>query len=128
MQNNEYKIKKENKIKNRLILPISVLILIVAILSTIMYAHLTNLDRKIASQEAEISELKKNKLSLEGEVVGIKSSSEIAEEAMYKLGMVYPSDDQIIYIELDNAKESKDVNQNVFLSPVISVLKSYTKD
>lgn len=128
MQNNEYKIKKENKIKNRLILPMSVLILIVAILSTIMYAHLTNLDRKIASQEAEISELKKNKLSLEGEVVGIKSSNEIAEEAMYKLGMVYPSDDQIIYIELDNAKESKDVNQNVFLSPVISVLKSYTKD
>ena len=91
-----------------------------------MYAHLTNLDRKIASQEAEITELKKNKISLEGDMVNIKSSGQIEEEAMYKLGMVYPTDDQIVYIELGDKKETKDVNQNVFLSPVISVLKSYT--
>lgn len=112
--------------RNKLLIPLILLIVVVAILSIIMYAHLTNLDRKIASQEAEITELKKNKISLEGDMVNIKSSGQIEEEAMYKLGMVYPTDDQIVYIELGDKKETKDVNQNVFLSPVISVLKSYT--
>lgn len=126
MEKNQNKTTASKNSRNKLLIPLILLVVVVAILSIIMYAHLTNLDRQIASQELEITELKKNKISLEGDMVNIKSSGQIEEEAMYKLGMVHPTEDQIVYIELGDKKETKDVNQNVFLSPVISVLKSYT--
>lgn len=126
---NKYTIKKKKRAFK--IKPIYLTIIIgvsVVIFSAFLSAQLSSLDKTIIAQEAEINELKKTKQSLEGEVKGIKSSQEIQEEAMYKLGMVYPQENQIVYVDVSKNKINKDVNNNVFLSPIISVLKSFTKN
>lgn len=96
--------------------------------STFWNSQIYSLDEEIIAQEKQIEELKKNKMSLEGKIKGIKSSKEIQEEAMYKLGMVYPEQSQIVYVDISEDEVKKDVNDNVFLSPIISVLKSFTKN
>ena len=93
-----------------------------------MYSQIAGLDREILKQKAEIDELNKTKISLVGEIKAVKSSEQIAEEAMYKLGMVYPSEDQIVYIDSGEEKNLADINYNVFLSPIVSVLRSFTRD
>ncbi len=103
------------------------IVIIIFLAITIILAQITGLDKKISTQESEINELTKTKISLEGEMMGIKSSSKIAEEAQYKLGMVYPKEDQVIYVDIDKENVT-DVNDNVFLSPVISVLRSFSRD
>lgn len=126
---NKYTIKKNKRAFK--IKPIYLTIIIgvsVVIFSAFLSAQLSSLDKTIIAQEAEINELKKTKQSLEGEVKGIKSSQEIQEEAMYKLGMVYPQENQIVYVDVSKNKINKYVNNNVFLSPIISVLKSFTKN
>lgn len=126
---NKVKIKKKKRAFK--IKPIYLTIIIgvsVAIFSAFLNAQLSNLDKTIIAQQSEINELKKTKQSLEGEIKGIKSSKEIQEEAMYKLGMVYPQESQVVYVDVSKNKINKDVNNNVFLSPIISVLKSFTKN
>ncbi|MDO5713734.1 MAG: septum formation initiator family protein [Tissierellia bacterium] len=92
---------------------------------TFHFIQISNLNKEIAYQEQKIEDLKKTKLTFSGTIDGIKGSSTIKSEAKYKLGMVYPQDDQIVYIEVDDEEEDKRVNDNVFLSPVISVLKLF---
>lgn len=119
--------KSQKKLKKSFYLTLLIVMVILSSI-TVIYAHLSNLDKKIITQQNEISELKKTKMSLLGEVKGIKSSSQIQDEAIYKLGMVYPKEDQIVYVDLSKEEKHKDVNNNVFLSPIVSVLKSFTKN
>lgn len=126
------KIKKSDKVfsaskglKRKLIFTLTVFILVLFSV-TYMYVQISTLDKKISQQENQLEELKKTKISLDGEIEGIKNSTDIANEAKYKLGMVYPEDDQIIYIDVENENVKENVKDNVFLSPVISILKSFT--
>ena len=52
----------------------------------------------------------------------IKNSDEIMKKAKFQLGMVYPDNDQVKYIDVKVRNEENDVNENVYLNPVISVL------
>lgn len=128
--NNIKKLKKRKTFRNpRRPLYITLIIVLISFLgSTISYASLSSLDKQIISQQKEIEELKKTRLSLAADVKGIMSSTEIQDEATYTLGMVYPKDDQIVYIDISEEQKNRDVNNNVFLSPIISVLKSFTKE
>lgn len=133
-QNNNKVAKLNNrplkkKIKKNPTKPLYITILIVIIMFlgvSISYAQLSTIDKQIIAQEKEIDELKKMKMALEAEVKGIKSSSDIQDEAMYKLGMVYPNSEQIVYLDISEDTRQLDVNNNVFLSPILSVLKSFT--
>lgn len=89
------------------------------------YLELEKLKNSIERQNVEISELKKTKDSISGQLAGIKSSDEVANIARYKLGMVYPDDEQVVYIQVDKKVAETDVKENVFLSPVISILKIF---
>lgn len=117
---------RKNK-KNPLFITL-VIVMIISIGVTISLAGLSGLDKDINNLDGQIAELEKTKEALIGEVSEIKSSSDIEKEAIYKLGMVYPREEQIVYIDLSKNKEEKDVNNNVFLSPIYSVLKSFTKN
>ena len=127
LNNRQLKVKKEKNLAKPLYMTIAIVIIMFLGVS-IAYSHLSSIDKDIIAKEKEISDLKKTKLALEAEVKGIKSSTEIQDEAMYKLGMVYPSQDQIVYVDISENKRQLDVNHNVFLSPILSVLKSFTKD
>lgn len=125
--------KSYNRYKNQLlnnkpfIFTLAIVIIIFAAI-LILYSQIAGLDREILKQKAEIDELNKTKITLVGEIKAVKSSTQIAEEAMYKLGMVYPSEDQIVYIDSGEEKKLGDINYNVFLSPIVSVLRSFTRD
>lgn len=125
--------RKKRRVQNKilqnkpLLLTISIVIIIVFSV-TYIYSQLAGMDREILAQKQKIEELEKTKMSLAGDIKGIKSSAQVQEEAMYKLGMIYPSESQIVYIDTKTQKEAKDVNDNVFLSPIVSVLRSFTKD
>ncbi|MBL7575294.1 Septum formation initiator [Peptoniphilus asaccharolyticus DSM 20463] len=127
LNSRQLKVKKRKNLAKPLYMTIAIVIIMFLGVS-IAYSHLSSIDKEIMAKEKEISDLKKTKLALEAEVKGIKSSAEIQDEAMYKLGMVYPSQEQIVYVDISENKKQLDVNNNVFLSPILSVLKSFTKD
>lgn len=70
------------------------------------YAAITSVRTDITRLEREKVELEKIKTNLIAELEGIKSSSQIAEDAVLKLGMDYPTEGQIVYISLrDNGPD-----------------------
>lgn len=94
----------------------------------VLRSNIGNIDRKIMAQEAQIDELIKTKKTLIAKIDGIKNSDYVIEDAKFKLGMVYPEEEQLVYIEVKDRTEENDVNQNVYLSPVLSVLKFFNRD
>lgn len=62
------------------------------------YADITSVRTSITKLEQERIELEKIKLDYIGELEGIKSSGRIAEDAILKLGMDYPTEGQTVYI------------------------------
>lgn len=124
-----YNIKMSHGIfRNKPLLFTMIIVAMVITASTFMYSQIAGLDRQILSTKHEINELKKTKMTLSGDLKGIKSQIEVADIAMYKLGMVYPDDWQIVYIDTKTKKTQGDVNYNVFLSPIVSVLRSFQNE
>lgn len=103
-------------------------IVLLASITLALKTKIINVDRDLLAQEEKIEDLDKTKRSLLAKVEGIKQSDEIVEEAKFKLGMVYPEEDQLVYIEIPDRTEENDVNQNVYLNPVLSVLKFFNRD
>lgn len=128
ISNKSYNIYRNRLLNNRpFIFTIAIVIIIFAAV-IILYSQVAGLDREILRQKAEIEELNKTKTTIVGDIKAVKSSAQIAEEAMYKLGMVYPSEDQIVYIDSGEEEKVGDINYNVFFSPIVSVLRSFTRD
>lgn len=115
------------KINIPLVLTISIVIILIGTVS-ILRSQITKLDNEIIAQHSQIKDLEETKMSLEGELQGIISSNNLKEVAQYRLGMVYPEDNQIVYIDVKDDKQKSDVKNNVFLSPIVSVLKSFTRN
>ena len=105
----------------------SIVIILIGTVS-VLRSQITKLDNEIIAQSSEIKDLEETKMSLEGELQGIVSSNNLKEVAQYRLGMVYPEDNQIVYIDVKDDKQKSDVKNNVFLSPIVSVLKSFTRN
>lgn len=123
------KIKKsiKRKINIPLVLTASIVIILIGTVS-VLRSQITKLDNEIIAQSSEIKDLEETKMSLEGELQGIVSSNNLKDVAQYRLGMVYPEDNQIVYIDVKDDKQKSDVKNNVFLSPIVSVLKSFTRN
>lgn len=98
-------------------LSIPLIILGISLLILVRYANITAVRQDITKLEREQIELEKNKMNLIAELEGIKSSEKIAEDAMLKLGMDYPTEGQIRYISVkdsSNKYENKFNSQNQF--------------
>lgn len=115
------------KINIPLVLTVSIVIILIGTVS-ILRSQITKLDNEIIAQHSQIKDLEETKMSLEGELQGIISSNNLKEVAQYRLGMVYPEDNQIVYIDVKDDKQKSDVKNNVFLSPIVSVFKSFTRN
>ncbi len=93
---------KRNKFFNRLkTIVLATLFLIGSLLILSRYAKITAIRTEITELEKTIEDLEKDKLNLEAKLEGIKSSEEIANDAMVKLGMHYPRKDQIAYVAVE---------------------------
>jgi cell division protein FtsL len=109
--------KKSNS-KNKLqFIASAIIALMICLLILYRYAHITQLRLEITQLESQKIELEKEKQDLLAELDRVKSSSKIEEDAKIKLGMDYPTDEQIVYISMDeNVQDDKEVaEENFFL-------------
>lgn len=92
------------------------------------HTQIAELNTAIAKQHASLEEMDKTYRDLNAGLDAIKSSEDILRKAKFQLGMVYPDNDQVKYIDVNMKNEKNDVNENVYLNPVISVLHIFKED
>ncbi|MDO5301609.1 MAG: septum formation initiator family protein [Tissierellia bacterium] len=97
-------------------------LLVVASYTLYYHNSVASYDRAIGVQERALEEMEKTRSSLYAQVEDIRTSDEILKTARFQLGMVYPGEDQIEYIEVAPTEEEV-ARDNVFANPVISVLQ-----
>lgn len=120
-ETNKNKYKKVIKKKNKSIALVKLVCLFIAIiiLSTSLfilfrYATITKIRMEVTELERQKVELEKNKLNLLADLDGVKSTLNVSEDAIYKLGMSYPKEGQIIYLSLEDTVD--DTIQSVSMS------------
>lgn len=123
--NNQKYRRSKRSLGQKLTLFVWVLSAFMLLALVVNYLQLEKLKNQLERQNIKISELKKTRDSMSGKLDGIKNSDEIASLARYKLGMVYPEDKQVVFINVEPQEAETDVKDNVFLSPVISILKIF---
>ena len=84
------------------ILGISVIGLALSLFILFRYANITKMKLEITEIQQQKIQLEKEKEDLLAELESIKSVTRIEEEALVKLGMDYPTEDQIVYVSLDD--------------------------
>lgn len=104
--------KKENiKVSYKLsAIGLAMIGLILSLFILYRYANITKVRLEITELEKQKVELEKEKEHLTTELESIKSSSKIEEDAMIKLGMDYPTEDQIVYINVKDMDMDEEIN------------------
>lgn len=64
------------------------------------YSNISSSRMNITKLEKQRNELEQTKFAIASELEEAKSSVKISEEAMYKLSMDYPRQDQVVYLSL----------------------------
>lgn len=93
--------KNSNSLAKLMIMCIPLIILSISLSILVGYANLTSVRRDITKLEVQKAEMEKHKMDLIGELEGLKSSVKIAEDAVIKLGMDYPTEGQIVYVSVN---------------------------
>lgn len=84
--------------------------------------RLANINSAIDRQVKALEDMDKTYKDMTASLDEIKNSDDIMRKAKFQLGMVYPDNDQVKYIDVAIREKDNDVNENVYLNPVISVL------
>lgn len=108
IQEEERPYKKRRKKRNNSSLKLFYIFTAIMVLGTCLfilsrYAAITSVRTDITNLEKEKMELEKTKMDLIAELEGIKSSEGVAQDAILKLGMDYPTEDQIVYISVKDS-------------------------
>lgn len=105
--------KKNEKVAYKLIAMVIAMIgLILSLIVLYRYTTITKIRLDISKLEAQKIELEKERDDLLAELESIKSSAKIEEDAFTKLGMCYPSDDQIVYLDVEEPVLSYETNMD----------------
>ena len=97
--------KRQGKINPRLKLFglfLSVFIMAFSLFILLGYANISKVSFEINQLENKRNQLESEKAALVADLEGIKSYRRIADEAMHKLGMIYPKEDQVVYVSFGN--------------------------
>ncbi len=124
--------KKSNTIKKKnnsgikiMFLFLPVMICTICLLILFRYVNITSVRQDLTKLQSQKTELEKTKINLIGDLEGIKSSKKIAEDAVLKLGMDYPTQDQIVYVSVnDNVPNKEARNSNNRLKRMLSMVGS----
>lgn len=105
--------KKKSKAANKLlIMGLAIIGLTLSLFILYGYANITKIRIEITELEKQKVQLAREKEDLIAELEGIKSSSKIEEDAMIKLGMDYPTEDQVVYINVDDIALNEEISTN----------------
>lgn len=121
--------QKKKNIKNKLNLLVSAFIILVVCLSLLVgYAYITEMRLEITKLENKKVEIEKEKQELLAKLDSLKSFDKIEEDARLKLGMVYPTEDQIVYVDVNEEafdeknSEAKDVAFIDYFKNVLNIV------
>ena len=95
---------------------------ITACLQLKAHTHIALLNAAIETQNKALVDMDKTHRDMIADLDEIKNSDEMMKKAKFQLGMVYPENEQVKYIDVKVRNEENDVNENVYLNPMISVL------
>lgn len=111
-QQRKKKIKKDVKAKQKnrnykvlyklFFLGVSLIGLALSLFILYRYANITKMKLEITEMQQQKIQLQKEKEDLMAKLEAIKSLTRIEEEALVKLGMDYPTEDQVVYISVDD--------------------------
>ena len=113
-------VEKEKQIRNRkkkkakatfklIAITMAVITLALCLYVLYGYANITKLKSEIAVLEGKKLELEKDKEDLIVQLETIKSVDKIEENAIFKLGMDYPEEGQIVYLSIDEIEENSEI-------------------
>ena len=108
-------------------LSVPVIVVLISLFILSGYANISSIRQDITELEREKVELERMKMDLIADLENIKSSIKIEEDAITKLGMNYPKEDQVVYItvaESSNIIEEKFYDTG-FKKIVAKVLKLF---
>lgn len=109
--------KRKSKAASKLsAIGISMVVLAICLFILYGYTNITKIRLEITELEKHKAELMKEKEDLVAELVAVKSSTRIEEEAMVKLGMDYATEEQIVYVDVrDTDLEAEDTTDEAML-------------
>lgn len=90
-------------------LGIVVLMFLVCMFILYRYSQITHLSYEVDNLQKEVTELNREKEDLKLELDSLKNVARIEKDAKLKLGMNYPTEDQIVYLNVNDAFEEKNV-------------------
>lgn len=103
--------KKNNSMLKLFCMSVPLIISAICISILFRYVDITAVRTEITQLESQIVDLEKTKINLIGEMEGLKSSYKISQIAKSQLGMDYPTENQIVYVSVNedlNEKTQKD--------------------
>lgn len=95
------KTKKVKAVNKGMYFSIAIILLITSLIVLYGYSKITSKRLEITKLEREKVELEKMKQDLIGKLENIKSTTKISEDATYNLGMIYPDENQIVYVSVN---------------------------
>jgi len=81
-----------------------------SLLILIGYVNITRVNHEIAELEEQEMELNREKEDLIAELEGIKSPAKLEGDAVSRLGMDYPTEEQVVYLDIEELNFAE--NQN----------------
>ena len=81
---------------------------ILSLLILIGYLNITRINHEIAQLEEQKMELNREKEDLIAELEAIKSPAKLEEDALNKLGMDYPTEEQVVYLDVEELNFAED--------------------
>lgn len=120
--------KKNSKVTSKLIvIGIAVVGLFLSLFILYRYVNLTKIQSDIIELEQQRIKLTKEKDALIAELEAIKSSSKIEEDAKVKLGMGKPTEEQIVYIDIEESilnNNSEPVEEFKFVNQLKNIINA----
>jgi len=116
--------KKAKSISKLVVITMAVLGFALCLYVLYGYANITKIKSEIAVLEGEKLELEKDKEDLIVQLETIKSAAKIEEDAMFKLGMNYAEDGQLVYLSIDELEENSendDGNEILFIQEIKNI-------
>ena len=105
------KSKSKKVVYKLLVMGFAIIGLVLSLFILYRYANITKVRLEITELEKQKIELEKEKEDLIAELEGIKSSSKIEEDAIVRLGMDYPTEDQVVYMEINDLDLEEDLSR-----------------
>lgn len=101
-------IKKKRVINKKMYFGILILFFISSLFILDRYAGITQTRYDITQLQGQLRELELEKNDLEANLEGLKTTTAISEKAQMNLGMVYPEEDQVVYLAVNNNENTQD--------------------